>query len=106
MLLTMVASSAKTAELLNHDLSSLQSSLSQHNVEIANNSIEVAKNVMPASSAFDQYDERRQDEGNQQNQFRQIRSKVRNVSVGEVSFDSDTKPSLDKVLDQSLNILI
>ncbi len=106
MLLTMVASSAKTAELLNHDLSSLQSSLSQHNVEIANNSIEVAKNVMPASSAFDQYDERRQDEGNQQNQFRRIRSKVRNVSVGEVSFDSDTKPSLDKVLDQSLNILI
>ena len=106
MLLTMVASSEKTAELLNHDLSSLQSSLSQHNVEIANNSIEVAKNVMPASSAFDQYDERRQDEGNQQNQFRQIRSKVRNVSVGEVSFDSDTKPSLDKVLDQSLNILI
>ncbi|MGN1480975.1 flagellar hook-length control protein FliK [Porcipelethomonas sp.] len=107
MLLTMVASSEKTAELLNRDLASLQSTLSQHNVEIANNSIEAARNVMPASSAFDQYDQRRQDEGNQQNQYRQLKSQMKNnISVGNVSFDSEPNLQMNSVPDQALNIMI
>lgn len=106
MMLTMVASSEKTAELLNRDLASLQSSLNQHNVQISDSGVNVAKNVMPMSSAFDQYDERRQDEGKQQNQFRELKSKIRSVSVQNVSYDAETAAQQSIISDSALNITI
>lgn len=106
MLLSMVASSAKTAELLNRDLALLQSSLNQLNVEIVNKSVDVAENVMPMTSVFDQYDERRQDEGRQQNQFRNLKSKINSVSVKNVSFDTESIPEQNVILDQALDITI
>jgi len=107
MLLTMVASSEKTADILNKDLSSLQSSLNQHNVEIANNSVETAKSVMPLESTFNQYDERRQDEGNQQQQFRNLKSKVKESSaVDNISYDTTIGIIDNRVLDKALNITI
>lgn len=106
MLLTMIASSAKTAELLNHDLASLQSSLNQHNVEIVNKSVDVAKNVMPMTSAFDQYDERRQDEGRQQNQFRSLKSKINSTPIKNVLFDTEIISGQNIISDQALDITI
>ena len=55
MLMSMTASSAKTAELLNSNLSSLQSSLNQHNVEIVNPSDMIKNAVAPAAPSFEQY---------------------------------------------------
>ena len=66
MLMSMTASNIKTAELLNSNLSSLQSSLSQHNVEIVNPS-DMTSTVMAMSPAFEQYYGQQQG-GNQQNQ--------------------------------------
>lgn len=66
MLMSMTASNIKTAELLNSNLSSLQSSLSQHNVEIVNPS-DMTSTVMAMTPAFEQYYGQRQG-GNQQNQ--------------------------------------
>ena len=54
MLMSMTASSMKTAELLNSNLSSLQSSLSQHNVEIVNPS-DMSPTVAAMTPAFEQY---------------------------------------------------
>ncbi|MGN1087075.1 MAG: flagellar hook-length control protein FliK, partial [Porcipelethomonas sp.] len=66
MLMSMTASNIKTAELLNSNLSSLQSSLSQHNVEIVNPS-DMTSTVMAMTPAFEQYYGQQQG-GNQQNQ--------------------------------------
>lgn len=104
--LSMVASSEKTAQLLNRDLASLQSSLNQHNVEIENNSVKTLETVTATQSAFSQYDERRQDEANQQNQFRRIRKKLGNISVGNVSYDNESEPVSSNVIDSALNITI
>lgn len=54
MLMSMTASSAKTAELLNSNLSSLQSSLSQHNVEIVNPN-DMTNTVSAMESAFEHF---------------------------------------------------
>lgn len=54
MLMSMTASSAKTAELLNSNLSSLQNSLNQHNVEIVNPS-NMLNNVTAMTPTFEQY---------------------------------------------------
>lgn len=54
MLMSMTASNIKTAELLNSNLSSLQSSLSQHNVEIVNPS-DMTSTVTAMTPAFEQY---------------------------------------------------
>ena len=102
----MIASSEKTAELLNRDLVALQNTLNQHNVEIENNTVKTTETVMHAQSAFDQYDERRQDEANQQNHFRQLKNKIRNVSDKNVSFDSETEPIKSVSDDSALNITI
>ncbi len=104
--LSMIASSEKTAELLNRDLAALQNTLNQHNVEIENNTVKTTETVMQAQTAFDQYDERRQDEANQQNHFRQLKNKIRNVSDKNVSFDSDTEPIKSVSDDSALNITI
>ncbi|MBQ3566431.1 MAG: flagellar hook-length control protein FliK [Oscillospiraceae bacterium] len=104
--LSMIASSEKTAELLNRDLVALQNTLNQHNVEIENNTVKTTETVMHAQSAFDQYDERRQDEANQQNHFRQLKNKIRNVSDKNVSFDSETEPIKSVSDDSALNITI
>lgn len=55
MLMSMTASSAKTAELLNSNLSSLQNSLNQHNVEIINPSDMFKNAAAPVTPAFEQY---------------------------------------------------
>lgn len=55
MLMSMTASSAKTAELLNSNLSSLQNSLNQHNVEIINPSDMFKNAAAPVAPAFEQY---------------------------------------------------
>lgn len=104
--LSLVASSEKTAELLNRDLASLQTSLNNHNVEIENNSVKTAETVMHAQSAFDQFDERRQDEANQQNHFRQLKNKLGEISDRNVSFDAETEPIISSVADSALNITI
>lgn len=106
MLLTMVASNEKTAELLNKDLASLQSSLSQHNVEISPNGVDIEHEVASLSSAFDQYDERRQDEANQENQYRQLREKLGDISIRNVGFDTELQNEDVHLLDQALNITI
>ncbi len=67
MLMSMTASSSKTAELLNSNLSSLQSSLNQHNVEIVNPS-DMVNNVTAMTPAFEQYYNHGGNEQNQQNQ--------------------------------------
>lgn len=105
-ILSMVASSEKTAQLLNRDLASLQSSLNEHNVEIENNTVKTVENVNASHTSFSQYDERRQDEGNQQNQFRNLRRKLGNISVGNVSFDNETEPVKSASIDSALNITI
>lgn len=105
-ILSMIASSEKTAQLLNRDLASLQTSLNQHNVEIENNSVKTVETVMSAQTSFDQYDERRQDEAAQQNQFRKLRSKLGNISVGNVSFDNETESINNISIDSALNITI
>lgn len=64
MLMSMTASSAKTAELLNSNLSSLQNSLNQHNVEIVNPSDMIKNAAAPAAPSFEQY--YGQNSGNQQ----------------------------------------
>ncbi|MGN0612723.1 MAG: flagellar hook-length control protein FliK, partial [Porcipelethomonas sp.] len=104
--LSMVASSAKTAALLNRDLASLQTSLSQHDVEIENNSVRTAETVMAASSSFSQYDERRQDEGRQQNQFRELRKKIGDISLVNPSFEGETEADIKPDLNPALNITI
>lgn len=105
-ILTMVASSEKTAELLNRDLASLQTSLNQHNVEIENNSVKVAETVMHSQTAFDQYNERQQDEAYQQQHFRQLKKKIGDISDRNVSFDVETEPVTAAVADSALNITI
>lgn len=105
-ILSMVASSEKTAQLLNRDLASLQSSLNEHNVEIENNGVKTVENVNSSTTSFSQYDERRQDEANQQNQFRHLRSKLGNISVGNASFDNETEPTISNSVDSVLNITI
>lgn len=104
--LTMVASSEKTAELLNRDLASLQTSLNQHNVEIENNSVKVDETVMNSQTAFDQYNERQQDEAYQQQHFRQLKKKIGDISDRNISFDSETEPITASVADSALNITI
>lgn len=54
MIMSMTASSARTAELLNSNLASLQSSLNQHNVEIVNPH-DMTNTVSAMSQAFEQY---------------------------------------------------
>lgn len=105
-LLSMVASSEKTAQLLNRDLASLQSSLNEHNVEIEGHSVKTVENVNSSQTAFSQYDERRQDEANQENQYRNLRNKLGNISVGNASFDNETEPIQSKSVDSVLNITI
>lgn len=105
-ILTMVASSEKTAELLNRDLASLQTSLNQHNVEIENNTVKVAETVMHSQTAFDQYNERQQDEAYQQQHFRQLKKKIGDISDRNVSFDVETEPIITSVADSALNITI
>ena len=62
---------------------------------------------MPAASAFNEYDRRRQDEGDQQNQYRQLKSKLKsNMSVGNVTFDSETNLQINSVPDRVLDIMI
>ena len=104
--LTMVASSEKTAELLNRDLASLQTSLNQHNVEIENNSVKVAETVMHSETAFDQYNERQRDEANQQQHFRQLKKKIGDISDRNISFDAETESVTSAVSDSALNITI
>ncbi|MCM1226930.1 MAG: flagellar hook-length control protein FliK [Clostridium sp.] len=67
MFMSMAASSAKTAQLLNSNLSTLQSSLSQHNVEILNTN-DMTQTVMPMNPAFEQYYGQQNDAYQQQNQ--------------------------------------
>ncbi len=106
-ILSMVTSSAKTAQLLNRDLPMLQSSLNQHNVEIEDNSVKTLETVTASQqSAFTQYDERRQDEGAQQNQFRKIRKKLGNLSVGNVSYENESESISVSAVDSALNITI
>lgn len=105
-ILSMIASSEKTAQLLNRDLASLQSSLNEHNVEIENNGVKTVENVNSSTTSFSQYDERRQDEANQQNQFRHLKSKLGNISVGKASFDNETEPTISNSVDSVLNITI
>ncbi len=102
--LTLVASSEKTAELLNRDLASLQTSLNQHNVEIENNSVKTAETVMNAQTAFDQYNERQQDEARQQHHFRQVKKNIGEISDNNGSFESETV--INTASDSALNITI
>ncbi len=102
--LTLVASSEKTAELLNKDLASLQTSLNQHNVEIENNSVKTAETVMNAQTAFDQYNERQQDEARQQHHFRQVKKNISEKSDNNSTFESETV--MDTASDSALNITI
>lgn len=104
--LTLVASSEKTAELLNRDLASLQTSLNQHNVEIENNSVKTAETVMNAQTAFDQYNERQQDEARQQHHFRQLKERMGEISDKNASFDSETETVINTASDSALNITI
>ncbi len=104
--LSLVASSEKTAELLNRDLASLQTSLNQHNVEIENNSVKTAETVMHAETAFDQYNERRQDEAQQQNHFRQLKNKLGSISDRNASFEAETEAVETVSSDSALNIKI
>jgi len=106
--LSIVASSEKTADLLNRDLASLQASLSDHNVHIENNSVKTAETVMPAQSGFDQYDERRQQEAEQQNHFRHLRQKLHKddeISASGTAYEQEI--SVSGISDDSaLNIKI
>lgn len=105
--LSMVASSEKTAQLLNRDLSSLQASLSNHNVEIDGNRVKTTETVVHAESNFNQFDERRQDEGNQENQYRQLREKLGtdNLKIGSAEYGAD-EPLSRTADDSALNIRI
>ncbi len=104
--LTMIASSEKTAELLNRDIATLQTSLNQHNVEIENNSVKTAETVMHAETAFDQYNERQQDEANQQHHFRKLKNKLGKISDRNVSIESELE-AINTIADNSeLNITI
>ena len=105
-ILSLVASSEKTAELLNRDLASLQTALNQHNVEIENSSVKTAETVMHAQTAFDQYDERRQDEAQQQNHFRQLKNKLGDISDRSVTFEDEAEAVRMAVSDSALNIKI
>ena len=110
--LSMVASSQRTADLLNRDLASLQSQLSDHNVEIENNSVKVSETVMPSDrqsdAAFSQFDERRRDEGEQANRYRQVRKKLNtdDIRVGSTDYDTDIMVGREAVDDSALNITI
>ena len=73
---------------------------------IENNSVKTAETVMHAQTAFDQYDERRQDEANQQQHFRQLKNKLGNVSDINASFDTESQPVSSIVSDSALNITI
>ena len=110
--LSMVASSQRTADLLNKDLAALQSQLGNHNVEIENNSVKVAETVMPAEhqsdAAFSQFDQRRRDEGEQSNRYRQVRKNLNtdDIRIGSTEFDTDIEVGKTSIDDQALNITI
>ena len=111
-ILSMVASSQRTADLLNRDLASLQSQLGNHNVEIENNSVKVSETVMPAEhqsdAAFSQFDQRRRDEGEQENRYRQVRKRLNTdeIKIGSTEFDTDIEVGRTSVDDSALNITI
>ena len=111
-ILSMVASSQRTADLLNKDLAALQSQLGNHNVEIENNSVKVSETVMPAEhqsdAAFNQFDQRRRDEGEQANRYRAVRKRLNtdDVRIGNTEFDTDIEVGKTSVDDQALNITI
>ncbi len=106
MLMSMTASSAKTAELLNSNLSSLQSSLSQHNVEIVNPN-DMTNTISAMSTAFENYyhdggQQQRQQEQHQfysQNQGFNMYSEVDDAET----FDIKASAAVDN---SGLNILI
>jgi flagellar hook-length control protein FliK len=111
-ILSMVASSQRTADLLNKDLASLQTQLNSQGVEIENNSVKVSETVMPADhqsdAAFSQFDQRRRDEGEQENRYRQVRKKLNtdDIKIGSTEFDTDIEVGRTSVDDQALNITI
>ena len=111
-ILSMVASSQRTADLLNKDLASLQTQLNSQGVEIENNSVKVSETVMPADhqsdAAFSQFDQRRRDEGEQENRYRQVRKRLNtdDIKIGSTEFDTDIEVGKTSVDDQALNITI
>jgi len=105
--LSLVASSEKTAELLNRDLATLQSSLNQLDVEIENNTVKTTQTVVHAeTTAFDQFSERQQDEANQQHHFRNLKNKLGNVSDRNASFEPEDEILTQSAVDSALNIKI
>lgn len=67
MLMSMTASNAGTAELLNSNLAALQGSLNQHNVEIVNPT-DMTNTIAAMTPAFEQYYGQNEGGFNQQNQ--------------------------------------
>ena len=89
-----------------------QSQLGNHNVEIENNSVKVSETVMPAEhqsdAAFSQFDQRRRDEGEQENRYRQVRKRLNTdeIKIGSTEFDTDIEVGRTSVDDSALNITI
>ncbi|MGN0620657.1 MAG: flagellar hook-length control protein FliK [Porcipelethomonas sp.] len=102
MLMSMTASSAKTAELINRDIAMLQSSLNQHNVEIVNQA--QTEQVVPMNSVFEQYygDSR---DGNMPNQYNPQRNRFA-YSHSDSSMISDETEEENLKIASGLDIIV
>ncbi len=102
MLMSMTASSTKTAELINRDIAMLQSSLNQHNVEIVSRA--QTEQVVPMNSVFEQYYGDGRD-GSGQNQYNPQKNRFVHSYVSNDIF-SDNEEEEEMKIVSGLDIIV